>query len=140
MARERTLAIIKPDAVASRHHGQILERILQEDFEVVALRQFHLSRPQVEGFYAEHKGQYFFEGLCEFMTSGPCIVLALERENAVSHWRDVIGKTNPEEAEIGTVRQQFGTKTNRNAVHGSDSVENGLRETAYFFAAMNLGE
>ena len=138
MANERTLAIIKPDALAARHQASILQRIIQEGFEIVALQQLHLSQRQVESFYAEHQGQYFFEGLCNFMTSGPSIVVALERENAVSHWREVIGKTNPEEAAIGTIRKEFGSKTNRNAVHGSDSVENGRKECAFFFAEMNV--
>jgi nucleoside-diphosphate kinase len=138
MAKERTLCIIKPDAVALRKQGAILQRLLDEGFDVVALRQTRLSRETAEGFYAVHTGKPFFEGLVTFMISGPVTVVALEREDAVRYYREVIGATNPKQSAPGTVRQQFGSDVCQNAVHGSDSVENGLRECAYFFPGCEL--
>ncbi len=138
MSVQRTLAIIKPDAVSQRNQGKILQRILDEQFEVLALRQVHLSRRQVESFYAEHRGQPFFEDLCSFMSSAPCVVIALGGEDAVAHWRRVLGKTNPDDADANTIRKLFGTKMNRNAAHGSDSAESGSRECAYFFVETDL--
>jgi len=138
MATERTLCIIKPDAMAQRKQGVILQRLLDEGFRVLALKQTALSRAQAEGFYAVHRGKPFFEGLCEFMTSGPIAVVALERENAVKQYRDVIGATNPEHAAAGTIRKAYGTDVCQNAVHGSDSVENGIAECNYFFPGCEL--
>ena len=138
MATERTLSIIKPDAVEKRKQGAIVQRLLDEGFSVLNLKQIHLTRAQAEGFYAVHKGKGFFDELCTFMTRGPVVVAALERENAVQHYRDVIGATDPAKAEAGTVRKLYGTNVGENAVHGSDSVENGRIECAYFFAGNEL--
>jgi nucleoside-diphosphate kinase len=138
MATERTLCIIKPDAMAQRKQGAILQRLLDEGFRVLALRQTSLTRAQAEGFYAVHRGKPFFEGLCDFMTSGAVTVVALERENAVKHYRDVIGATNPGQAATGTIRKSYGTDVCQNAVHGSDSVENGIAECNYFFPGCEL--
>src|SRR5688572_12442739 len=109
MARQRTLCLIKPDAVEKRKHGSILQRLLDEGFEIVALKQLKLSRAQAEGFYAVHKGRGFFDELCTFMSRGPIVAAALERENAVQHYRDVIGATDPAKAADGTVRKLYGS-------------------------------
>lgn len=130
---ERTLAIIKPDAVAAGHAGKILDRILAEGFAVRAMKLVTLTRQQAEGFYAVHAARPFFGELTEFMSSGPCVPLVLERDDAVAHWRTVIGATNPADAAEGTIRKQFATSMGENAVHGSDSVENGRLESNYFF-------
>ena len=130
---ERTLAIIKPDAVAAGNAGKILDRILSEGFAVRAMKLVTLTQAQAEGFYAVHAERPFFGELTEFMSSGPCVPLVLEREDAVAHWRTVIGATNPAEAAEGTIRKQFATSMGENAVHGSDSVENGVKEGRYFF-------
>lgn len=136
---ESTLCIIKPDAVSKKHQAKILQRILDEGFEIVALRQQSLSQAEAEGFYAVHRERPFFGELVTFMTQGPVILAALRRADAVAHWRRVIGATDPRKADAGTLRQQFGADLSNNAVHGSDSVENGLRETAYFFVGSELG-
>ncbi|MEZ4220039.1 MAG: nucleoside-diphosphate kinase [Polyangiaceae bacterium] len=133
MAKQRTLCIIKPDAVEKRVQGHILQRLLDEGFAVLAMQQVHLSRKQAEGFYAVHKERPFFDELCTFMTRGPVVVVALERENAVQHYRDVIGATDPAKAADGTIRKAHGSNVGENAVHGSDSEENGAKECAYFF-------
>jgi nucleoside-diphosphate kinase len=138
MAKERTLCIIKPDAMARRKQGAILQRLLDEGFDVVALRQTRLTRAIAEGFYAVHRGKPFFEGLVDFMLSGPVTVVALEREDAVQRYRDVIGATDSRKAAEGTVRNLYGTDVCQNAVHGSDSVDNGLRECGYFFPGHEL--
>jgi len=138
-AKEWTLCIIKPDAVGNQYQAQILQRILDEGFEIGALRQEELPRAVVEGFYAVHRERPFFGELVEYMTSGTVILAALRRKDAVAHWRKVIGATDPRKAEAGTIRQKFGKDLTANAVHGSDSVENGLRETAYFFHGAELG-
>ena len=138
MAIQRTLCIIKPDAVAAGSSGAILERIQNEGFRILALRRLQLFRPHAEGFYAVHRERPFFTALCDFMTSGPVVVVALEREDAVNHWREVIGSTDPAKAAAGTIRKLFGTAVERNAVHGSDSEQNGQLECAYFFAEMDL--
>ena len=130
---ERTLAIIKPDAVANGHAGKILDRILQEGFAVRALKLVTLSKAEAEGFYAVHRERPFFGELTDFMSSGPCIPLVLDRDGAVAKWREVIGATNPADADEGTIRKQFATSMGENAVHGSDSVENGKLEAGYFF-------
>jgi len=138
-ATEWTLCIVKPDAVKKKYQAQILQRVIEEGFDVVALRQETLSRNVVEGFYAIHKARPFFGELVDYMMGGPVVLVALRRPNAVAHWRQVIGATDPRKAEAGTVRRQFGTDLTSNAVHGSDSPENGLRETAYFFLGSELG-
>ncbi len=138
MAAQRTLCIIKPDAVKAGKSAAILERIQSEGFRVLSLRQQHLSQRQAEGFYAVHRERPFFASLCSFMTSGPVVIAALEREDAVRHWRDVIGATDPAKAAPGTIRKLFGSTLEQNAVHGSDSEQNGQLECGYFFAEMDL--
>ena len=139
MAIERTLCIIKPDAVEKRKAGAILQHLLEEGFNVLGLRQVQLSPRQAQGFYAVHRERPFFKDLCEFMTRSPVIVLALERDNAVLHLRNVIGATDPAKADAGTLRKLYGAHVGENAVHGSDSVENGLVECAYYFQGSELG-
>ena len=138
MAIERTLCIIKPDAVEKRKSGAILQRVLEEGFNVLGLRQAHLSLREAEGFYAVHRERPFFKDLCAFMSRGPVVVVALEREDAVAHWRKVIGATDPAKADAGTIRKLYGANVGENAVHGSDSEENGRIECSYYFAGMDL--
>lgn len=138
MTIQRTLCIIKPDAVEKRKAGAILQRVQEEGFRVLGLRQIHLSPRQVEGFYAVHRERPFFADLCSFMSRGPVVIAALERDEAVQHWRDVIGATDPAKASAGTIRKQYGSNVGENAVHGSDSAENGRLECAYFFPEMDL--
>jgi nucleoside-diphosphate kinase len=135
---ERTLAIIKPDAVASRHAGAILQRIEQAGFTVRAMRLIHLSRHQAEGFYAVHRDKPFFGQLAEFMSSGPAIVLALESPDAIRKWRTLMGATNPEKADSGTIRKDFGASIERNATHGSDAADTAAFELGYFFPGVEL--
>jgi len=138
MTTQRTLCIIKPDAVERHKQGAIVQRLLEEGFRVLGMRQTVLSRRQVEGFYAVHKERPFFNELCTFMARGPVVLLALEREDAVQHLRNVIGATDPAKAAPGTVRKLYGSNVGENAVHGSDSDENGRIECAYYFAGMDL--
>lgn len=138
-ATQFTLCIIKPDAIGKKYQAQILQRIIDEGFEIVALRQQTLSTAEAEGFYAVHRERPFFGELVSYMTSGTVILAALRRPDAVAHWRKVIGATDPRKADAGTIRQKFGSDLTANAVHGSDSTENGLRETAYFFVGSELG-
>lgn len=138
MATQRTLCIIKPDAVEKRKQGAILQRLLDEGFSVLGMRQTHLTLKQAEGFYAVHKERPFFRELVTFMTRGPVVIVALERENAVQHYRDVIGATDPAKAADGTIRKLYGSNVGENAVHGSDSEENGRIECGYFFAGHEL--
>jgi len=138
MAIQRTLCIIKPDAVEKRKQGAILQRLLDEGFKVLGMKQIHLSRRAAEGFYAVHRERPFFDELCTFMTRGPVVVVALERENAVQHYRDGIGATDPAKAADNTVRKLYGSNVGENAVHGSDSEENGRIECGYFFAGQEL--
>lgn len=133
MTVERTLSIIKPDAVAKNVIGEIIARFEQAGLTIVAAKMMHLSKEQAEGFYAEHKERPFFGALVEFMTSGPVVVQALEGEGAVLKNRDLMGATNPQEAEAGTIRSDFAQSIDANAVHGSDSTESAAREIAYFF-------
>lgn len=138
MSIERTLCIIKPDAVEKRKQGAIVQQLLDEGFTLLGMKQIVLSRPVAEGFYAIHKERPFFAELVAFMTRGPVVVAALERKDAVAHYRRVIGATDPAKAEAGTVRKLYGSNVGENAVHGSDSLENGQREVAYFFAESEL--
>ena len=135
---ERTLAIIKPDAVKAGNAGKILDRILAEGFAVHAMKLVTLTQAQAEGFYAVHAERPFYGELVDFMTSGPVVVIALEKENAVVDYRTLIGATNPEEADEGTVRKLYATSMGENVVHGSDSVENGRIEIGFFFAEREL--
>ncbi len=138
MATQRTLCIIKPDAVEKRVQGAILQRLLEEGFQILGMRQKRLSRTEAEGFYEVHKERPFFDELCTFMSRGPVVVVALERDDAVAHYRKVIGATNPADADEGTIRKLYGGSVGENAAHGSDSEENGLKEIAYFFAGHEL--
>lgn len=133
MAVERTLSIIKPDAVAKNVIGEIIARFEKAGLQVVGAKMLHLSETMAKGFYAEHEGRPFFPALVEFMTSGPVIVQVLEGENAILLNRELMGATNPEEAEAGTIRADFAKSIDANAVHGSDSPESAAREVAYFF-------
>ena len=134
MAIERTLSIIKPDAVAKNVIGEIYTRFEKAGLQIVAAKMMHLTQEQAEGFYAEQKERPFFGALVSFMTSGPVIVQVLEGENAVLTHRDLMGATNPAEAEAGTIRADFAQSIDENAVHGSDSVDSAAREISYFFA------
>ena len=138
MAIEQTFAIIKPDAVASGHTGQILRMIEQAGFRVRAMKMTRISKQQAEGFYDVHRERPFFQGLVTFMTEGPVVVLVLERENAIKHWREVMGATNPEKAAEGTVRKKFAQSIERNSVHGSDAVETAAVEIPFFFSMAEL--
>jgi nucleoside-diphosphate kinase len=138
MSLEKTLCIIKPDALERRKQGAIVQRLLDEGFQILAMQQVHITRRAAEGFYAVHRERPFFNELCTFMTRGPVVVLALARKDAVQHLRTVIGATDPAKAADGTVRKLYGANVGENAVHGSDSVENGTLECGYFFPGMNL--
>ena len=133
-----TFAIIKPDAVKNRNTGKIYDRIISAGFEIISAKLLRMSHSQAEGFYSVHKERPFFGELTEFMSSGPCMVLALRKENAVEEWRKTIGATNPEEAENGTIRKDFATNIQENAVHGSDSDENAKKEIGFFFSDSEL--
>jgi nucleoside-diphosphate kinase len=135
---ERTLAIIKPDAVSRHIAGEIVTAIEQNGFRIRAIHMVTLTREKAEGFYAIHRGEPFFEGLMKFMTEGPIIVMVLEREDAIQKWREVMGATNPANAAPGTIRQRFGTATQRNCVHGSDAPETARIEIEYFFPSIEL--
>ena len=130
---ETTLAIIKPDAYKDGNSGKIIDRIISEGFTIKEMKQIHMTKEKAEGFYEIHRDRPFYDELTNFMSSGNCVVLSLEREDAVSKWREVIGATNPEEATEGTIRALYGKNTGNNAVHGSDSAENGIIESNYFF-------
>jgi nucleoside-diphosphate kinase len=138
MSLERTFSIIKPDAVEAGKTGGILAMIEDAEFKVLALRMIRMTRQQAEGFYAVHRERPFFSGLVEFMTSGPCIVMALEREDAIRKLRDVMGATNPANAAEGTIRKRFAQNIERNAIHGSDAPETAEAELRYFFSAVDL--
>ena len=133
MPLERTLSIIKPDAVGKHLIGAILQRFDNAHFTIVAAKMMQLTREQAEGFYAEHKGREFYEPLVEFMTSGPIMVQVLQGENVIPAYRELIGKTDPTQAAAGTIRADYADSTRYNAVHGSDSPESASREIAYFF-------
>ena len=133
-----TFGIIKPDAVLAGNHGKIIAKILENGFKIRGLKLIHQSKKQAEGFYAVHAGKGFYEELTEFMSSGPCVVMALEKENAVPAWRELMGATNPAEAAEGTLRKEFAASIGENAVHGSDSDENAAIEISYFFSKLEL--
>ena len=134
----KTFAIIKPDAVNNRYTGKIYDRILQTGFTILSAKLLKMTLAQAEGFYAVHRERPFYGELTTFMSSGACMVLALEKENAVAAWRETIGATNPEEATEGTIRKDFATSLGENAVHGSDSDENAEKEIAFFFTESEL--
>ena len=134
----QTFAIIKPDAVKNKDTGLILDRVLKAGVHIVAGKLLNMSLQQAEGFYEIHKGKPFYDELITFMSSGQCMVLALEKEKAVEEWRNTIGSTNPDEAAKGTIRKDFATNVGLNAVHGSDSDENAQKEIAFFFSDSEL--
>jgi nucleoside-diphosphate kinase len=138
MAVQRTLCIIKPDAVEKRRTGAILELIEEAGFRILALRMAHLTREQSERFYDIHRQRSFFGELIRFMTRSPVVIAVLEREDAVARWRDLMGATDPAKADPGTVRKLFGSNVGENATHGSDSLENAKVEVAFFFAGLEV--
>ena len=133
-----TFAIIKPHAVGAGHTGRIIDRIISGGFRIRAMKMIHQTRQQAEGFYEVHRGKPFYEGLTEFMSSGPCVVMALEKDGAVKAWRDLMGATDPAKADEGTIRKEFGGSVGENATHGSDSDENAAIEISYFFSRLEL--
>ncbi len=138
MRTERTLAIIKPDAVAAGHVGDILSIIEAKQFRLAALRLIYMTLRQAEGFYALHRTKPFFASLTNFMSSGPSMVMMLEREDAISRWREVMGTTNPNEADPGTIRKLYGTSIEKNAAHGSDAHQTAADEIRFFFPGCEL--
>jgi nucleoside-diphosphate kinase len=138
MSVEQTLAIIKPDATARSIAGKIIARIEEEGFAIRGIRQVRLSKPEVECFYEVHRGKRFFSTLTDFMSSGPVMVLCLEREGAIAKWREVMGKTDPAQAAEGTIRKTYGIDVEKNSVHGSDSAENAKIEVGFFFSGLEL--
>ena len=135
---QRTLAIIKPDAVQRRLAGKILQRIEDAGFSVRAMRRLHLSKQQAEGFYDVHRARPFFASLTQFMSSGPCIILVLEADDAIKKWRTLMGATDPAKADAGTLRKEFAESIERNATHGSDALETAAYEIGYFFPGIDL--
>ena len=135
---ERTFAIIKPDAVERSLIGKILERIESNGFKIAGMKKTQLSQKEVKGFYYVHKERPFFDSLTEFMCSGPVILLVLEKENAITAWRDLMGATNPEDAKEGTIRKDFALSIEKNSTHGSDSAENAAYELSYFFSETEI--
>ena len=133
-----TLAIIKPDSVSKSNTGKIIDRILNGGFQILAMQQVMLTREKAEAFYAVHRERPFFNNLVEFMTSGSCVPMALKKEGAVTSFRKLIGATNPEEADEGTIRRDFAENIQNNAVHGSDSNENAVKEIAFFFSSLEI--
>jgi nucleoside-diphosphate kinase len=138
MSVERTFSIIKPDAVAAGHAGDVLAAIEAAGFRILALRMLRLTEKQAQGFYAVHQSKPFFQGLVTFMTEGPVIVMALEREDAIKKLRETMGATNPANAAEGTIRKRFATSIERNCVHGSDAPETAATELGFFFTASDL--
>ena len=135
---ERTLAIIKPDAVAARHAGAIIARIEAAGFQIRAMRMLNLTKAEAEGFYAVHRERPFFPSLTAFMSSAPAIVMALEAPDAIKKWRGLMGATDPAKADAGTLRKEFGASIEFNATHGSDAPETAAFELGYFFAGVEL--
>ena len=135
---ERTFAIIKPDAVERKLAGKILARIEEAGFTVRAMRLHHLTKREAEGFYAVHRERPFFGGLTDFMSSGPCVLMALEAPDAIKKWRALMGATDPGKADAGTLRKDFGSSIERNATHGSDAPETAAFELGYFFRGMEM--
>jgi len=135
---EKTFAIIKPDACSRNIAGKILHRDLLHGFRVIAMKKIAMTRKQAEGFYAVHRGKPFFDSLTDYMSSGPCIVMVLEKENAITAWRALMGATNPANADPGTIRKEFAQSLEANSVHGSDAPETADYEIKYFFSALEL--
>ncbi|GAB7028301.1 nucleoside-diphosphate kinase [Geotalea toluenoxydans] len=135
---ERTFAIIKPDAVERNVTGKVLDRIEGAGFKIVGMKKIHLTKQEAEGFYYVHKERPFFNDLCTFMSRNPVIVLALEKDNAIAAWRELMGATNPANADAGTIRKDLGVSIEENTVHGSDSPESAAFEIPYFFSSLEL--
>lgn len=134
----RTLAILKPDCVKKQLIGQVIQKINEAGFKVIGMKMVHLTENSAKGFYEVHKDRPFFGSLIEFMTSGPCVPIALEKDNAVDNFRKLIGATNPEDADEGTIRKMFADSLGENIVHGSDSDENAEKEISHFFSRREL--
>jgi len=135
---ERTLAIIKPDAVERKLTGTIVERIEKEGFRIAAMKMVRLTKEQARGFYEVHRDKPFFDELTDFMSSGPCVLMVLEAEHAISRWRAVMGATDPQKADAGTLRNLYGTNVQNNCTHGSDSEETAKSELGYFFSSLEM--
>jgi len=135
---QRTLAIIKPDATGNGVAGQIIARIERAGFKIVAAKMIHMSQADAAGFYAVHRTRPFFQSLCDFMTQGPCLPMVLEGENAIQRWRELMGATDPAKAAADTIRKDFASSIEANAVHGSDSPETAAIEIPYFFASLEI--
>ena len=135
---ERTLSIIKPDAVARGLIGKIIQRLEQADLKIVAMKLVHMTKAQAQGFYAVHKERPFFEGLTDFMSSGPALVMILQGKDAIARYRQLMGATNPKDAAAGTIRRDFATDVQENAVHGSDAPETAAFEMSYFFNQLEI--
>jgi nucleoside-diphosphate kinase len=135
---ERTLAIVKPDGVQKGVAGRVIDRIEKEGFRIVAMRLHHLSRAEAEGFYAVHEKRPFFKDLVAFMTSGPVVLMCLERDNAIAHWREVMGATDPAKAAPGTIRKLYAQNIEKNVSHGSDAAETAAFELGWFFRGSEL--
>jgi len=135
---ERTLCILKPDCVKKNLQGEVLSRVQKAGFKILGMKQLRLTKEEAGAFYAVHKGRPFYDGLVDFMTSGPCVPVALEKSNAVADYRKIIGATDPKDADPGTIRRLFADSKGENIVHGSDSIENGRIEVAFFFAESEL--
>jgi len=138
MAVERTFSIVKPDAVARNLVGKIVSRFEEEGLRPIAMKRRHMSRREAEGFYAVHRGRPFYDELCDYMASGPCVLMVLEGENAIQRNRDVMGATNPAKAAPGTLRAMYAVDMGKNSVHGSDAPETARQETAYWFAETEI--
>lgn len=136
--KERTFSIVKPDAVKAKQAGEVLARIEKAGFEIVALRMRHLSRKQAEGFYFVHRERPFFGSLCAFMSSGPCITMVLEGDNAIARLREIMGATDPAQAAAGTIRKDFASSIEANVIHGSDGPDTARFEIGYFFPGIEL--
>ena len=130
----QTFAIIKPDAVRNGYSGKIIDRMINSDFKILGLKLIRMTKSQAEGFYEIHKDKPFFSELTDFMSSGKCVVIALKKEDAVNKWRELIGATDPAEADEGTIRKDYASSLGENAVHGADSNENAVREIGFFFS------
>ena len=130
----QTFAIIKPDAVRNGYSGKIIDRIINSDFKILGLKLIRMTKSQAEGFYEIHKDKPFFSELTDFMSSGKCVVIALKKEDAVNKWRELIGATDPAEADEGTIRKDYASSLGENAVHGADTNENAAREISFFFS------
>lgn len=135
---ERTFAIIKPDAFKVGNAGKIIARIYEEGFKIVGIKKLYMSKVEAQGFYYVHKERPFFDELTDFMSSGPCIVMVLEAEEAIKKWRNLMGATNPAEAADGSLRRRFGSSVGENATHGSDAPETAAFEMGYFFSGLEL--